>query len=52
MLQGNFAGSLLKTMIDIGVGKYIGNNIITATYILTNKYIIHSYNSLCLLYII
>lgn len=25
MLQGNFAGSLLKTMIDVGVGQYIGN---------------------------
>lgn len=24
MLQGNFAGSLLKTMIDIGVGEFIG----------------------------
>lgn len=27
MLQGNFAGNLLKTMIDVGVGEYIGNNI-------------------------
>lgn len=24
LLQGNFAGSLLKTMIDVGIGKYIG----------------------------
>lgn len=24
MLQGNFAGNLLKTMIDVGVGEYIG----------------------------
>lgn len=25
LLQGNFAGSLLKIIIDVGIGKYIGN---------------------------
>lgn len=32
MLQGNFAGNLLKTMIDVGVGEYIGKYCIISVY--------------------
>lgn len=36
-LQGNFAGNLLKTMINVGVGKYIGN-LLLLTVIIINVY--------------
>lgn len=35
LLQGAFAGSLLKVMIDIGIGKYIGTHHILYIHKLT-----------------
>lgn len=32
LLQGKFAGSLLKIMIDVGIGKYIGNKLNTSNF--------------------